>query len=87
MRVIGMIGTVDEFCHQLERDLDQPVVNESGSPGRFEFNVQVPEGGPNDFLKRLHDQTGLQIAPAQRSVASLCFTPRIEPACYPEPRG
>jgi uncharacterized protein (TIGR03435 family) len=70
-----MIGTVDELCHRLESALDRPVVNDSGLTGRFEFNVQVPEGGPNDFLKRLREQTGLQIAPAQRAVETLVFRP------------
>jgi uncharacterized protein (TIGR03435 family) len=75
VRGVSMIGTVDELCHRLESALDRPVVNDSGLTGRFEFNVQVPEGGPNDFLKRLREQTGLQIAPAQRAVETLVFRP------------
>jgi uncharacterized protein (TIGR03435 family) len=32
-----MEGTVDEFCHMLERDLDRPVIDETKLDGRFEF--------------------------------------------------
>jgi len=73
VRGVSLAGTVDDLCHHLERTLDRPVVNESGIAGRFEFNVQVPEGAPNDFLKRLREQTGLQILPAQRPVETLVF--------------
>jgi uncharacterized protein (TIGR03435 family) len=69
-------GTADEFCHLLEGQLDRPVVNETNLQGEFNFSAKSREGGENDFLERLRDQSGLVITPAKRTVEILVFDPR-----------
>jgi len=76
VRGIGLDGTMDEFCHWLERQIDRPVVNETHLQGNFHFDVRSNPNAQNDFLERLRDQSGLVITPAQRDVEMLVFTPR-----------
>ena len=45
MTSAAMTGTADDFCHDLEEDLDRPVVNETNLQGEFEVDVEEPEGG------------------------------------------
>ena len=72
-----MAGTADDFCHDLEEDLDRPVVNETNLQGTFEVDVEEPVGGgKNDFLERLRGTTGLVIGPGQRNVEVLVFEGR-----------
>jgi uncharacterized protein (TIGR03435 family) len=73
---IHVDGTVDDFCRRLEEQLDHPVVNETNLQGQFEFHVESGAGAVNDFLERLHDQTGLLITPEQRTLEVLVFWPR-----------
>ncbi len=37
---ISIQGTVDDFCHMLEQDLDRPVVNETKLDGVFDFRIR-----------------------------------------------
>jgi uncharacterized protein (TIGR03435 family) len=78
---ISTQGTVDEFCHMLENDLDRPVINETKLDGRFDFQVRGGEFIPgllpkHDFVQRLREQLGLVIAPAQRSVETVVYRQR-----------
>lgn len=41
---ITIDGTVDDFCYELESELDRPVVNETNLQGEFEFHVESTEG-------------------------------------------
>jgi uncharacterized protein (TIGR03435 family) len=76
IRSVAIEGTVDQFCHMLERALDRPLVNETSLEGEFKFRVESSDGAENDFLERLRDQLGLVITPAQRNVETLVFEPR-----------
>jgi uncharacterized protein (TIGR03435 family) len=76
IRGISADGTADELCHALERTLDRPVVNETNLKGEFVFRIEDSKGAENDFLKRLRDQLGLVITPAQKSVETLVLEPR-----------
>jgi uncharacterized protein (TIGR03435 family) len=76
LRGIYIDGTVDEFCHQLEFQLDRPVINETNLQGQFKFHVEDTRSEKNDFFQRLRDQTGLIITPSQRVVEALIFEPR-----------
>jgi uncharacterized protein (TIGR03435 family) len=76
IRGISADGTADEFCHTLESTLDRPVVNETDLKGEFVFRIEDSKGAENDFLKRLRDQLGLVITPAQRSVETLVLEQR-----------
>lgn len=81
MDSVSAEGTVDEFCHMLESDLDRPVINETKLDGRFEFHVRGGEAGPHelpksDFVDRLREQLGLVIEPAQRNVETLVYRQR-----------
>ena len=77
MTSISMQGTVDEFCHMLESDLDRPVVNESKLDGIFDFQIRGNDLAPkSEFVKLLRDQLGLVIAPAQRSVETVVYRQR-----------
>ena len=77
MTSVMMTGTADDFCHDLEEDLDRPVVNETNLQGVFEVDVEEPaEGAKNDFLERLREKTGLVISPGQRNVEVLVFEGR-----------
>jgi len=85
---IGALGgfsmssaTVDEFCHRLEDGLDRPLVNEAKFEGRFDFQLQEPELGPqgapkSDFVERLREQLGLVITAARRSVETMVYRVR-----------
>jgi uncharacterized protein (TIGR03435 family) len=76
IRSVGIEGTADDFCRTLEQQVDRPVVNETNLHGEFTFDVESGAGPVNDFLERLHDQTGLLITPAQRDLEVLVFRPR-----------
>jgi uncharacterized protein (TIGR03435 family) len=76
IRSVSTEGTVDEFCHMLEAELDRPVVNETNLEGKFKFRVENSKESENDFLERLRDQLGLVITPTQRNVETLVFEPR-----------
>jgi hypothetical protein len=52
------------------------VVNETNLQGEFQFEAQSSDGDKNDFLQRIHDELGLTIAPGQRNVEMLVFSPR-----------
>lgn len=78
MESISTEGTVDEFCHVLENDLDRPVINETKLDGRFQFQVRGGEAGrnelpKNDFVDRLRQQLGLIVTPAQRNVEMVVY--------------
>jgi uncharacterized protein (TIGR03435 family) len=68
VRGVSMDGTADQFCDVLEKQLDRPVVNESGLDGEFEFRLKSMEEATNDFQKNLRDQLGLEITPAERDI-------------------
>ena len=69
-------GTMDDLCRDLESSLNRPVVNETGLEGEFHVEVQVPnDSKENDFPERLRKQTGLVIAPGQRTVEFLDLQP------------
>jgi uncharacterized protein (TIGR03435 family) len=76
VRGIAMTGTLQEFCRIFEDQLDRPVVDETNLDGEFEFRVEASQTKDNDFLERLHEQSGLVIAPAQRTVEVLVIEPR-----------
>ena len=76
IRSVSIEGTVDQFCHILERALDRPVVNETNLEGEFKFRVENSDGAENDFPERLRDQLGLVITPTQRNVETLVFESR-----------
>jgi uncharacterized protein (TIGR03435 family) len=76
LRGISIDGTVDEFCHLVESNLDRPLVNETNLKGAFQFRVESSKGESNDFLERLHNQLGLIITPARKSVETLVFKSR-----------
>ncbi|HLK69362.1 MAG TPA: TIGR03435 family protein [Bryobacteraceae bacterium] len=76
IRGISVEGDMNHFCHALEGSVDRPVVNESNLPGEFKIDVRANPDGDNDFLDRLHRQTGIVITPAQRPVEILVLQPR-----------
>ncbi len=76
IRGISLRGTLDDFCRDIERALDRPVVNETNLKGEYEFNVKAAADGENDFLQRLRNQFNLNIAPAQRRVQVVVLKPR-----------
>ena len=76
LRGIAIQGTADEFCHQLEFQLDRPVINETNLQGEYKFNIKPFYEKKNDFPERLRDQLGLIITPSQRVVEILVFEPR-----------
>jgi uncharacterized protein (TIGR03435 family) len=76
IRSISVEGTMDEFCHTLESELDRPVVNETDLKGDFVFHVEAGTGVKSDFLDRLRERMNLEITPAQRRVEILVVAPR-----------
>jgi uncharacterized protein (TIGR03435 family) len=74
-------GTIEDFCRNLEMNLDWPVVDETELKGRFDFAMK---GDPdpratndkNDFPERLREQLHLAITSAQRQVEVLAFYPQ-----------
>ncbi len=81
MTGISMEGTVDDFCHMLEQNLDRPMVNETKLDGMFDFQIREPELASHelpklDFVERLRKELGLVIAPAQRSVETIVYRQR-----------
>jgi uncharacterized protein (TIGR03435 family) len=84
IRGLSIDGTVDEFCHRLEAELDRPLINETNLQGEFQFHIEDPKSERNDFLERLRDQLGLVITPAQRNVETLVFDPQYRPQDPPQ---
>lgn len=76
IRGISLVGTMDEFCRTLERQLDRPVVNGTNLDGEFAFRVEASAGIDNDFLERLRVQLDLSVTPAQRRVQIVVLKPR-----------
>jgi uncharacterized protein (TIGR03435 family) len=68
---VRMSGTVDDFCGFLEKQLDHPVVNETGLQGTLNFDVTSSVGVDKDFLTRVRDQLGLVINTEQRPLEVL----------------
>jgi uncharacterized protein (TIGR03435 family) len=74
-------GTMEDFCRNLEMNLDRPVVDETELKSRFEFAMK---GDPdpraindkNDFPERLREQLHLAITSARRQVEVLAFYPQ-----------
>jgi len=77
IRSIQIDGTADDFCQIVEKHLDRRVVNETNLQGQFAFDAESGAGTYMIFLKRLYDQTGLLITPAQRTLEILVFRPRF----------
>jgi uncharacterized protein (TIGR03435 family) len=71
IRFMSFDGIADDFCHQLEDFVDRPVVNETNLEGTFKVDIERSDTAKDDFLKRLHDQTGLVITPGERNVEML----------------
>ena len=59
-----MSGAVDDFCG-LEKQLDHPVINETGRQGTFSFDVTSSVGVDKDFFTRVRDQLDLVIHGAE----------------------
>jgi uncharacterized protein (TIGR03435 family) len=76
IRGVSVDGTLDQFCHTLEGQLDRPVVNETHLDGQFELHVEGGQGLENNFLERLRTDLGLVITATQRNVKTLVFEPR-----------
>jgi len=76
IRSIFIEGTMEDFCHDLERTLDRPVINETKLDGEYAIHLDASQGGNNDFLDRLRNQFGIVIEPAQRKVEMLVLKPR-----------
>jgi uncharacterized protein (TIGR03435 family) len=76
LRGISLKGTLDDFCRDIERALDRPVINETNLKGEYELDVKAAADGENDFLERLRDQFNLSITPAQRRVEVVVLKPR-----------
>jgi uncharacterized protein (TIGR03435 family) len=75
IRGISLRGTLDDFCRDIERALDRPVVNETNLTGEYELDVKAGADGENDFLQRLRDQFNLSITPAKRRVEVVVLKP------------
>jgi len=76
IRSIFIEGTMEDFCHDLERTLDRPVINETKLDGEYAIRLPASRSGNNDFLDRLRGQFGIVIEPAQRKVEMLVLKPR-----------
>jgi uncharacterized protein (TIGR03435 family) len=73
--------TMEQFCRQLESNLDRPLVDETELKGRFDFELKADRDPndkelKNDFAQHLREQLHLAITPAQRTVETLVFYPR-----------
>jgi uncharacterized protein (TIGR03435 family) len=68
--------TMAELCRGLEQPLDRLVIDETQLRGRYSFAVR-DEGihTTDEFLRRLHDQLGLVLAPGRRNVVMLVVRP------------
>jgi uncharacterized protein (TIGR03435 family) len=76
IRAISLEGTMDDFCHTIERALDRPVVNETNLAGVYTFDIKAGETSENNFLERLRDQLSLNIIPGERRVQVVAVKPR-----------
>jgi uncharacterized protein (TIGR03435 family) len=63
--------TMDQFREDLERGLGRPVIDETGLEGVYDLEVHGNAGNRDEFIRMLHDQTGLVLTPATRNIEVL----------------
>ena len=63
-------STVADFERTLEPDLDRVLLDETHLDGSFDFAVSK-YANQNELFERLHDELGLVVTPAERSVSVL----------------
>ncbi len=62
--------SVPEFCAELSRTTTRPVVDRTGLPGLFDFELQYGGAGPS-ISSALQQQLGLKLAPGKGPVEML----------------
>lgn len=67
-------GTIADFTHTLEPDLDRVLVDETKLAGSYDFQIGN-YSNEQELFKLLHDQLGLVVTPAQRKVTVLAVRP------------
>jgi uncharacterized protein (TIGR03435 family) len=67
-------GTIADFTHTLEPDLDRVLVDETKLAGSYDFQIGNYTN-EQELFKLLHDQLGLVVTPAQRKVTVLAVRP------------
>jgi uncharacterized protein (TIGR03435 family) len=70
-------GTIGEFRRTLEPDLDRLLVDETNLTGSYDFKIGNYTN-QQELFKLLHDELGLVVVPAQRSVTMLTVRPAQE---------
>ncbi len=67
-------STMSDFRRTLEPDLDRVLLDETHLTGSYDFTVGN-YADQQELFRRLHDQLGLVVTPAQRSVTVLAVRP------------
>jgi uncharacterized protein (TIGR03435 family) len=67
-------GTIADFTHTLEQDLDRVLVDETRLAGSYDFQIGNYTN-EQELFKLLHEQLGLVVTPAQRNVTILAVRP------------
>jgi uncharacterized protein (TIGR03435 family) len=57
----------------LERGLHRPVIDETDLKGEYNLRTDGHAKSTEEFLKKLKDQTGLDVFPGRRSLEILVF--------------
>lgn len=70
-------STMSDFRRTLEPDLDRVLVDETHLTGSFDFTVSK-YANQQELFQRLHDELGLVVTPAERSVTVLTVRPAEE---------
>jgi uncharacterized protein (TIGR03435 family) len=70
---INVSGEMPQIRMILERGLHRPVVDETGLKGVYEVRTDGHAKTTEEFLKKLRDQTGLEVFPARRNLEFLVF--------------
>jgi uncharacterized protein (TIGR03435 family) len=81
--------TLSSLARCLEDILGKPVINETGSTNCYDFQLlwdekSLGQADPMDLTKALHEQLGLELAPAKRAVEILVLAAANRPAAQLE---
>jgi uncharacterized protein (TIGR03435 family) len=84
---IGAQSTpLDDFAQQLSRQLDRPVINNTGLHGRYDFNLQWSDGNGNSnasgpsLADAVQEQLGLKLEPQKAPMQVLIIDHIEKPA-------
>ncbi len=73
--ISAISSSMDDFRRALEDGLHRPVIDETGLDGYYDFKLAGETHSTDEFLSMLHEQLGLVVTSARRSIAMIDVRP------------